>query len=70
MAVDEAPFEMRGQWHEKFFNNDNPIVLNWAVAAENTPWGWHAFSPDKNFIGVDIKGARMWTALRNRSMRA
>lgn len=61
VAVDKAPFEMRGQWHEKFFNNDNPIVLELGCGrGEYTVWLARLF-PDKNFIGVDIKGARMWT---------
>ena len=60
-AVDHVPFEMKGRWHKDFFHNDNPIVLELGCGRGEYTVGLARLYPDKNFIGVDIKGARMWT---------
>ncbi len=53
-------FPMKGRWHEEFFKNDNPIVLELGCGRGEYTIGLARRFPDKNFIGVDIKGARMW----------
>lgn len=60
-VVEEVPFEMRGHWHRDFFKNDNPIVLELGCGRGEYTVGLGRLFPDKNFIGVDIKGARMWS---------
>lgn len=60
-VADQVPFEMRGKWREQFFKNDNPIVLELGCGRGEYTVGLGRMYPDKNFIGVDIKGARMWT---------
>ena len=60
-VVEQVPFEMRGKWREQFFKNDNPIVLELGCGRGEYTVGLGRMYPDKNFIGVDIKGARMWT---------
>ncbi len=59
-VVDNVPFEGRGKWHE-FFGNQNPIVLELGCGRGEYTVGLARLYPEKNFIGVDIKGARMWT---------
>lgn len=60
-VVEDVPFEMRGRWHELFFHNDNPIVLELGCGRGEYAVGLARRYPDRNFIGVDIKGARMWS---------
>ncbi len=60
-VADNVPFEMKGKWHESFFKNNNPIVLELGCGRGEYTVGLGKKFPDKNFIGIDIKGARMWT---------
>ena len=60
-VVDDVPFEMKGHWGESFFKNDRPIVLELGCGRGEYTVGLGRLFPEKNFIGVDIKGARMWT---------
>lgn len=60
-VADDVDFPLRGNWNRDFFKNGNPIVLELGCGrGEYTVALAHRF-PDMNFIGVDIKGARMWT---------
>ena len=60
-AMDNVPFDMKGKWKESFFQNTNPIVLELGCGRGEYTVGLAKLYPEKNFIGVDIKGARMWT---------
>ena len=60
-VIEDVAFEMRGRWHEDFFHNQNPIVLELGCGRGEYTVGLARRYPDRNFIGVDIKGARMWT---------
>ena len=51
---------LKGRWHEDFFKNSNPIVLELGCGRGEYTVALGKANPDKNFIGVDIKGARMW----------
>lgn len=54
-------FPLRGRWHEDFFHNDNPIVLELGCGKGEYTVGLGREFPEANYIGIDIKGARMWT---------
>ena len=60
-VMEHVPFEMKGHWHEQYFHNDHPIVLELGCGKGEYTIGLAQQYPDVNFIGVDIKGARMWT---------
>ena len=55
----KAGIDMRGKWSEHF-GNTNPIVLELACGKGEYTTGLSDLYPDKNYIGVDIKGARMF----------
>jgi tRNA (guanine-N7-)-methyltransferase len=55
---------MRGKWHEEYFHNDNPIVLELGCGRGEYTVGLAARYPEKNYIGIDIKGARMWAGAK------
>lgn len=57
-------FPLRGRWGRDFFHNDNPIVLELGCGRGEYTVGLARRYPDKNFIGIDIKGARIYTGAR------
>lgn len=56
----EFPRELKGNW-KTHFKNDNPIVLELACGKGHYTLGMGRMFPNKNFIGIDIKGTRLWT---------
>ena len=57
----DIPFEMKGHWNEQYFHNDHPIILELGCGKGEYTVELARLYPQMNFIGVDIKGARMWT---------
>ena len=63
--VFQPPYKpMAGHWRDSFFHNDHPIVLELGCGRGEYTVGLAQKYPDKNFIGVDIKGARMWAGAK------
>ncbi|MCL4120330.1 UNVERIFIED_CONTAM: hypothetical protein GTU68_012628 [Idotea baltica] len=56
----QGPVDLKGRWAKDHFNNDNPITLELACGKGEYTLGLAERYPDRNFIGVDIKGARIW----------
>lgn len=55
-----APFALRGRWRSDYFHNDNPIVVELGCGKGEYTVGLARLCPEMNFIGIDIKGARMY----------
>ncbi len=53
-------FLMKGNWNRFFFKNENPIVLELGCGKGEYSIALAKKFPDKNFLGIDIKGARFW----------
>jgi tRNA (guanine-N7-)-methyltransferase len=60
----ENDFSLKGNWNNEFFKNSNPIVLELGCGKGEYTVGLSIRFPLMNFIGIDIKGARMWKGAR------
>ena len=58
--VKTGHYHLKGNWREDYFKNDNPIVLELGCGKGEYTVGMAEKFPDKNFIAIDIKGARMY----------
>lgn len=70
--VFQPPFEevfqkdhpLKGRWKEKVFRNDHPLVLELGCGRGEYTVGLARLHPGKNYLGLDIKGARIWRGAR------
>lgn len=53
-------FQLKGNWNKQFFKNSNPLVLELGCGKGEYSVALAKKYPNKNFIGIDIKGARFW----------
>lgn len=63
-VIEQVPFDMKGHWRDQYFKNNHPIVLELGCGKGEYTVGLAKLFPHINFIGVDIKGARMWTGAK------
>jgi tRNA (guanine-N7-)-methyltransferase len=61
-SLDElkAGLALKGKWRKDFFKNNNPLVVELGCGMGEYSVGLAEKYPEKNFLGIDIKGARMW----------
>ena len=60
----ESGLPLKGKWHDQYFKNENPIVLELGCGKGEYSVGLAKNNPNKNYIGVDIKGNRIWTGAK------
>lgn len=53
-------FPMKGNWSKEFFKNDNPIIVELGCGKGEYTIGLAKKYPNHNYIGIDVKGARIW----------
>jgi len=58
--VFEKDYKLKGNWNRDFFRNNNPIILELGCGKGEYTVGLAKQNPEINFVGIDIKGARMW----------
>lgn len=58
--VFKKDYKLKGKWSSNIFKNNNPIVLELGCGKGEYSIGMGEYFPNKNFIGVDIKGNRIW----------
>ncbi|MCL2311288.1 MAG: tRNA (guanosine(46)-N7)-methyltransferase TrmB [Firmicutes bacterium] len=58
-------FFLKGKWHLNYFNNNHPIVLELGCGRGEYTIGMAQQFPEKNYIGIDRKGARIWRGCKD-----
>lgn len=58
--VTDGSFAMKGKWNSEFFHREAPLVLELGCGKGEYTTGLAQLRPERNYIGVDIKGARIW----------
>jgi len=60
VGADMIPVDLKGKWTQEHFKNDHPITLELACGGGEYTVGLAQNFPNRNFIGVDVKGNRLW----------
>ena len=63
--LQKTNFPFKGKWAKEYFKNENPLVLELACGKGEYAIGLAEINPNRNYIGVEIKGNRIWTGSKN-----
>lgn len=64
LGVNGEEVDLKGKWCASHFKNKNPLTLELACGGGEYTVGLSQRFPERNFLGVDIKGARIWKGAR------
>lgn len=64
----KGTYPLKGRWSSEFFKNNNPVVLELGCGKGEYAVGLAELNPQINFIGIDIKGSRMWKGCKYSNM--
>jgi tRNA (guanine-N7-)-methyltransferase len=67
--IENNNFHLKGKWSKEFFKNDNPVILELGCGKGEYTVELAAMNPQINYIGVDIKGARLWKGAKEAKVR-
>lgn len=67
--IEHNNFYLKGKWAQEFFKNENPIILELGCGKGEYTVELAALNPNINYIGVDIKGARLWKGAKQAKER-
>jgi tRNA (guanine-N7-)-methyltransferase len=60
----QKDYQLKGRWKSEVFRNDHPLILELGCGKGEYTVGLARNNPHCNFMGLDIKGARIWTGAR------
>lgn len=64
-AIQENDFHLKGKWAQRFFGNNNPLVVELGCGKGEYSVELASKHPETNYLGVDIKGARLWKGAKS-----
>lgn len=62
---EKKEIDYRGKWRQEVFGNDHPLILELACGRGDYTIGMAGLFPEKNIIGIDLKGARIYTGAKH-----
>ncbi len=64
LPITDGIYDLKGKWSQTVFGNNNPVVLELGCGRGDYSIGLQALNPLKNYVGVDIKGCRIWNGAK------
>jgi tRNA (guanine-N7-)-methyltransferase len=61
----QSDFKLKSGWKDGFFMNQNPVIVELGCGKGEYTVGLAVKYPEKNFIGIDLKGARLWRGCKS-----